>query len=339
MGGSGSQRARSSRNRQKKRTALWVLLSFLAILLLAAVVALSYLLSLSINFDAKSQKLQDAFPPEANRPESGQGLNILLMGSDSRASSDERDVTVSDNSRSDTLIVVHVPQDRSGVYFTSIMRDTWVDIPGRGPAKINAASAFGGSALTIQTVEGLTGARLDHVMRIQFEGFQSLVDALGGVDVDVPLAFKSTNSNRTFVKGPQTMDGATALSFVRERYAFADGDYQRVRNQQNFLKGLFSKLMSRDVLTNPAKISSAIDEFSPFVAVDPNTNAATLGSLGFSLRNLGVKDMSFLTLPNAGTGTSPDGQSIVVPDKQAIAEFGKALREDTMSTFYASIKK
>lgn len=332
---------RRGTGRKKRRTTRRILIFFLAFFLAAVGIVAWYLWSLSSAFDSRSEKISNAFPTELSRPAeiSGKGLNILLMGSDSRAASDGQDANVSDNARSDTLILVHIPQDRSAVYFTSIMRDTWVDIPGRGPAKINAASAFGGSALTVQTVESLTGARIDNVMRIQFEGFKSLVDALGGVTVNVPFGYQATTINRSFAAGAQNMDGETALAFVRERYAFADGDYQRVRNQQAFLKGVFSKIASRDVLLDPAKISNMVTEFAPFIAVDQNLNAGAIGSLGLSLRNVGVDKMYFATLPNLGTGTSADGQSIVLPDDKAIQEFGKALREDNVGAFFAGLGK
>lgn len=332
---------RRRRTRKKKRTTRKVLVFFLALVLAASGVVLWYLWSLSSTFDSKSEKIQNAFPTEVSRPAAadGKGLNILLMGSDSRAASDGQDASVSDNARSDTLILVHIPQDRSAVYFTSIMRDTWVDIPGRGPAKINAASAFGGSALTVQTIENLTGARIDNVMRIQFEGFKSLVDALGGVTVNVPFAYQATTIDKAFAAGPQNMDGETALGFVRERYAFADGDYQRVRNQQAFLKGVFAKIASRDVLLDPGKISTMVTDFAPFIAVDQKFDAGAIGSLGLSLRNVGPNKMYFATLPNLGTGTSADGQSIVLPDDQAIREFGQALRDDTVGPFFAGLGK
>lgn len=335
------QPAKRSRARTKKRPVLRVLIFFLVLVLTASGVVFWYLWSLSSTFDNKSEKIPNAFPNEVSRPVStdNKGMNILLMGSDSRAASEGQDANVSDNARSDTLILVHIPQDRSAVYFTSIMRDTWVDIPGRGPAKINAASAYGGSALTVQTIENLTGARIDNVMRIQFEGFKSLVDALGGVTVNVPFTYQATTIDRTFTAGAQNMDGETALAFVRERYAFADGDYQRVRNQQAFLKGVFAKIVSRDVLLDPGKISAMVTDFAPFVAVDQNFNAGAIGALGLSLRNVGVNNMYFTTLPNLGTGTSADGQSIVLLDEKAVQEFGTALRDDTVGSFFAGLGK
>ena len=154
----------------------------------------------------------------------GPGKNILLLGSDTRTGADAALVS---GSRADTIMLMHIPADGKGVYIISIMRDTWVDIPGYGTAKVNAALNYGGVSLQVATIENLVGVKIDHVAEIEFEGFKSLVNAIGGVDVQVPFAF--TSNVWTFTPGLMHLNGSGALSFVRERYSFADGDYQRVR--------------------------------------------------------------------------------------------------------------
>ncbi len=161
----------------------------------------------------------------------GPGKNILLLGSDTRTGADAALVS---GSRADTIMLMHIPADGKGVYIISIMRDTWVDIPGYGTAKVNAALNYGGVSLQVATIENLVGVKIDHVAEIEFEGFKSLVNAIGGVDVQVPFAF--TSNVWTFTPGLMHLNGSGALSFVRERYSFADGDYQRVRNQRAFLR-------------------------------------------------------------------------------------------------------
>src|SRR5690606_2503774 len=138
--------------------------------------------------------------------------------------------------RSDVMMLVHIPADRSGVYIMSFPRDLYVDIPGHGKDRINAALAFGGVPLTVTTVENYTGVPIDHVALIDFEGVKSLVDSLGGVEVDVPQDFES--GGHRFTEGTQHVDGEQALAFVRARKNFADGDFQRNRNQQSLLKGI-----------------------------------------------------------------------------------------------------
>ena len=151
-------------------------------------------------------------------------------------------------------MLVHVPGNGSGVYVASIMRDTWVEIPGDGSHKINAAFAYGGVPLAVLSIETLLDTRIDHVAAVDMEGFKGLTDALGGVEVDVPVAFDASQlKGHHFAAGEQSMNGEQALAFVRERKAFVDGDYQRVRDQQVFLKALLGELTSLETPPTPAR--------------------------------------------------------------------------------------
>jgi LCP family protein required for cell wall assembly len=326
--------------KKKKRTGLMILLGAVSLVLIALLVAGGYLLSLARSFDSGTTKLTDAFPEETLRPEKAEtakdATNILLLGSDTRATNQggEEFAELPDGGRSDTMMLVHIPANREGVYVTSIMRDTWLDIPGHGKAKINAAFALGGVPLTVQTLEGLLDTRIDHVASIDFEGFKGLTNALGGVEINNPIAFKQNLANGyAFPKGVQTLDGEEALAFVRERYAFTDGDYQRVRNQQLFVKAIMSTMMSKETLTDPGKISDTVQEFAPYVAVDETLDAMKVATLGSSMANVRSSDMTFFTLPNNGTGRSADGQSIVIPDMAVVSEFAEALKQDNVGQF------
>lgn len=325
---------------KKKRTGLMILLGALALVLIALLVAGGYLFSLARSFDNGTTKLEGAFPEESLRPEKPEAakdaVNILLLGNDTRATDqgEENFASLPNGGRSDTMMVVHIPANREGVYVTSIMRDTWLDIPGHGKAKVNAAFAYGGVALAVQTLEGLLDTRIDHVASIDFEGFKGLTDALGGVEVNNPIPFKQHLKNGiVFPEGAQTLDGEEALAFVRERYAFKDGDYQRVRNQQLYVKAVMSTLMSKETLTDPGKISETVKEFAPFVAVDETLDAVKVAKLGTSMTSVRSNDMHFFTLPNKGTGRSADGQSIVVPDMNVISNFAEALKKDEVGQF------
>lgn len=326
--------------KKKKRTGLMVLLGAVSLVLIALLVAGGYLFSLARSFDNGTEKLPNAFPEESLRPvkaeASKDAVNILLLGNDTRATDqgEENFASLPNGGRSDTMMLVHIPSNREGVYVTSIMRDTWLDIPGHGSAKINAAFAYGGVALAVQTLEGLLDTRIDHVASIDFEGFKGLTDALGGVEINNPIAFTpKTSSGTTFPKGVQTLKGEEALAFVRERYAFKDGDYQRVRNQQLYVKAVMSTLMSKETLTDPAKISETVKQFAPYVAVDETLDAVKVAKLGTTMANVRSSDMHFFTLPNKGTGRSADGQSIVVPDMDVIGSFADALQDDKVGKF------
>lgn len=325
------------RPRRRRRTALRVVGVLVAVFAVLVLVAGTYLVNLGHTFDSRSHRIEQAFPAEASRPAAAdnEATNLLLLGSDSRgATTTEAGKGDASDQRSDTLIWVHIPADRKHVYLMSVLRDTWVDIPGHGKAKINAALADGGIPLAAQTLEQLFGVRLDHIALIDFEGFKAATDALGGVTVDVPVAFSARG--HTFPKGRQTLDGDAALAFVRERKAFTDGDYQRVRDQQIFLKAVLGQVLSVGTLTNPVRINELVDRVSPFVSVDTTLDATAMAGLALSLDGVRAGDVRSFTLPTRGTGTSADGQSIVVADTAAIDAVGKAMREDTLGTWVAA---
>lgn len=329
--------------KKKKRTGRAIVLSVLALVMVAALVAAGYLWNLGRTFDSESQTITDAFPAEETRPEvndeSKDAVNILLLGSDTRATreadEDSEDFgTLPNGGRSDTMMLVHIPADRENVFVTSVMRDTWLDIPGVGTAKINRAFASGGVPKAVETLEGLFGVRINHVASVDFEGFKGLTDAVGGVTVNNPRGFKQSIVNGMyFPEGVQTLNGEQALAFVRERKSFPGSDYERVKNQQLFVKALLGQLMSKETLTNPGKVSEVVSQIAPFIAVDETLDSGKVASYASSMLNLRSSDMEFFTLPNKGPGRSADGQSIVIPDMEVIEKFGKALQEDKMAEF------
>ena len=278
----------------------------------------------------------DAFAsvPEASRPQKDaaaqDALNFLLLGSDSR------DPENDGGSRSDTIIVLHLNKERSAAQLISIPRDTWVRIPksadgkhGGTDAKINAAFSWGGTPLMVQTVESYTGVRIDHVALVDFAGFKEIVDALDGVQVNVEKAFTSThslnkNSIRKFEAGPQTMDGAAALDYARERYAFKDGDFARIRHQQQVIKAILDKAVSGGVVTNPGKLNAFLKATTDTVSVDKDVN---LVGMAMDLRHLRSENLGFYTSPTKGTGRK-GGQSVVLPDRAKAKELFAAVRRD-----------
>lgn len=326
------------RPRRAKKTGRNTLLVILGLFVVAAIVSGIFVVNLANSFNSQTQKIAQAFPEESTRPikategPASKAQNILVLGSDSRAASvDMANEGAPSDQRSDTMMWVHIPGDGKNIVMMSIMRDTWVDIPGHGQAKINAAMAYGGVPLVVQTLEGLFKTRLDHVAIVDFEGFKAITDALGGVDVNVPIAFTSSGSEGfTFPAGSQRMNGDQALAFVRERYAFSDGDYQRVRNQQLFLKSVMNTALTPATLTDPGKISDLVSQVSPFISVDEGLDAVAMASLAVSLRDVRGSNVLSFTLPNLGTGTSADGQSIVIKDDAAISGIADALASDTL---------
>lgn len=334
------RRLRTSARRRRRRRRGWVVLSaFLALVIIAGVVAGGYLWSLGRTFDQRAQSIPHPFPDESSRPQRAsedKALNFLLLGSDSRDESQSGQDSAINVGRSDTIMLIHISADRRSVTTTSILRDTWVSIPGHGKAKLNAAFSYGGIPLAVETIEKLFGARIDHVATIDFEGFTSLVDSVGGVEIHVPVPFTG-EGNRRF-EGKMQMNGSTALEFVRQRKQFVDGDYQRVRNQQMLMKAVLDKVISPGVLLNPGTVNRITEDMAPFLGFDDSISAWSLSQLGVSLREIRPSSIVMFTLPTDGTGRSPDGkQSIVLPSEKAIKAFSEALKKDDVAGYARSL--
>ena len=265
-------------------------------------------------------------------------LNILLVGSDSRGNARATAASgATSDQRGDALVLLHLPADRQSIYGISIMRDVWVDVPGYGAAKVNAGLEFGGLPLMTRTVEALLGQSISHTVMLDFEGFAALTDALGGVDVNIPRAFQGTVDDFVyFPAGVNRLNGVQALAFVRERHAFSDGDYQRVRNQQTFLKAVMAKMAAEGGLSDRNTVKQLVQTVLPHVTVSPALTVETLEQLAFSLRATPPGNAVFFTLPTAGTGFSRDGQSIILQNPAATAAVAAALASGTLADYVAA---
>jgi LCP family protein required for cell wall assembly len=288
----------------------------------------------SLNHDLKRTDAFAGLPSDRPSQNVTGALNILLLGSDSR----NPDNTSS--SRTDTIMLMHVDADHKHAYTISIPRDTWVYVPaspdgrnGDTMAKINAAYAWGGTPLVVQTVENFTGVGVDHVVMIDFSGFRQVVDALSGVDMQVEKTITSIHPPyRTFTKGDHHFDGAEALDYVRQRYQYADGDFTRERHQQEFLLALMDKAASTGTLANPVRLNAFLRAVTKSVTVDQDFD---LVSTAFALRGLGSDDVTFLSNPSAGTQTI-DGQSVVKSNTAKAKALYEAVTTDTVGRWVAA---
>lgn len=332
-----NQTRRTARERARRSPWRIALIVLLAIAVAGAATVGVYLYTLASAFDS-AQTVATPFPKDSHRPPKPPpspdpvAQNILLLGTDTRGNIGDS-LESAAGSRSDTIMVVHIPAHRQSIQVMSIMRDNWVGIPGYGEAKINAALALGGVPLTVQVIEGMLGVRMDHVAIIDFEGLAGVTDALGGVTVQNPQEFTPRHGNgETFPAGDITLDGRQALAFVRERYSFVDGDYTRVRNQQAFIKAVLAKTLSAETLTNPLRISSLVAAVAPYLARDEGLHAGYAATLAIELRDVRADDVMFFTMPTLGTGRVGT-QSVVHPDWDAIAVVSQHFIDDTLDTY------
>ncbi|MGY1914960.1 LCP family protein [Blastococcus sp. SYSU DS0973] len=269
--------------------------------------------------------LEEVTRPAPAQTAAGTPVTFLLMGSDTRATSDEG---IAEGGRADAIMIARFTGDRTHAQVISIPRDSWVEIPDHGMNKINAAYAFGGPTLLIQTVEQLTGVRIDHYAAIDFEGLIQVTDDLGGVDVVV--AETTTNGPYTFTAGVNHLDGDQARWYLGQRYGLTGGDFDRVRRQQQYLKSMFGQLFSSNTFGDPAKLDSALLTVTDAVAVDDGLGNTELLNLAYSLRGITPEAVDFFTVPVLGTGQE-GAASVVYLDHTSADRLWGYLRTDSLA--------
>ena len=272
--------------------------------------------------------------PEQQVPEGQEAAtNILVLGTDSRTSAGDPSQWEAGAQRTDAIMIMQISGDNKDVSVMSIPRDSWVSIPGHGEGKINAAYSYGGPSLTIQTVENLTGIRISHFVIADFESFQNLTDELGGVTIN--LKEPQTLAGTEFPAGAQVLNGKQALAYTRERKSLPGGDFDRVKRQQAWMRAIVRQVLTSGTLSNPTSLYSFLKTATQTVAVDESFTIDEMQSLAFGLRGLRSNDISFMTAPNNGTGTSPDGQSIVELNPDADTPLFEAFATDTVEDYLA----
>ncbi|MDW3218328.1 MAG: LCP family protein [Acidimicrobiales bacterium] len=257
--------------------------------------------------------------------------NYLVVGTDSRAGVDE-DVENAgvifgaDGERTDTIAILRV--DGEDVRLLAIPRDLYVPVNGSNN-RINAAFAFGGPELLVRTVQEQVGIGIDHYLEVDFAGFLSLVDALGGVTIDFPHPAHDTNSGLSIpTAGPTELDSAGALAYVRSRnyVETIDGrevrdprsDLGRVERQQRFLSAVFAEL---GATRNPTTLLAALRGVAANVRVDDGLGFRTVLSLGLTLRGA---EPTTATLPTTRFITDAGADVLLLDEAAAaplIAEF------------------
>ena len=287
------ERLRSERDRRRSRSKriIAIVAGVVAVLLIATVAgAAGYAYKIQHTFQApikKDEKLSlDLTPAQAGKP-----FTVLFLGADYR----KGDTAY----RTDTMIVAKVDPQAKKVWMISIPRDTRVLIPGHGYDKINAAHFYGGPDLAVKTVENFTGVKINHYMEVNFQGFEAVVNALGGVWMNVPVAIydKSAASQSVHQRaakipsGWQKLDGEHALTFVRARHQFADQDFSRMKDQQLFAKAVADQIAKP---ANLPKLPAIISAAAPYLQTDMNLMG--LLRTAMAMRSAGSKNVYTATV-------------------------------------------
>lgn len=327
------------RRRRGLRAFVYVLIAVLVLVLLAA--AGIFLVAQQIG--GQVGRYPSVFAPidPSSRPAENAGQTFLLVGTDTRSpdattGTDSGAATpdpVFGSARSDVIMVATIGGDGRSASIVSIPRDSWVDIPGRGTNKINAAYAFGGPPLLVQTVEQLTRVRIDHFAVIDFAGFAQMTDSVGGIDINVGQP--SEREGVVVPAGPQHLNGAQALVYVRERKSLPQGDLDRVKRQQNALRAFVRQSLDSGTLSSPTRAYGMADTVSRHVGVDDTLSNTGLAELAFSMRDLRESAVSYATVPTVGTGME-GAQSVVYLDERAGQDLWFAVNNDTVGQWLSS---
>jgi LCP family protein required for cell wall assembly len=304
----------------------------------------------------------------------GKDQNILIAGNDDRDTATAAELrelgTTKDggSNNTDTMMVLHVPADGAKATVISFPRDSYVAIPGHGMNKLNAAYPDGvndghgskaeGARLLIETIQNLTGLRIDHFVQVDLLGFYRISNAIGGVSVCLngPMgpakAYGQTGNgldsgyepDGTFVysysginlhTGTNIIEGKQALAFVRQRHGLPGGDLDRIKRQQYFLSAVFRKLSSGGVLLNPFKLQKLLRAVTTSLTMDKSLDPLKLAQ---QMQNLQAGNVRFTTIPTSGDNPNSPVGDVVVVDTAALPDFVANLIGSSSPSAFAKAK-
>jgi LCP family protein required for cell wall assembly len=282
--------------------------------------------------------------PDGQRPDAGDGLTMLLIGTDSREDLSERErdtYHLGDVSCycADTVMLLHLPASRDRLTVVSLPRDSYAELPAHEFAptgghhephadKLNAALSHGGPALMVSTVERLAGLRVDHYLELDFAGFVRAVDEVGGVPVCTTRPLRDEPAGLDLPAGAHTLDGAEALAYVRARHVDGTSDVGRMERQQDFLAAFLDRIASSGVLLDPGRVTGAAEALLDSVRVDPDFDVAEMVELAEAMREVSPSDAEFVSVPLAERERElPNGGTAVVWDAEPAERLFDALRE------------
>jgi LCP family protein required for cell wall assembly len=334
------------RHRRAPKAPLWarlcVAFGIIVLLVSGTTYAGTFLLTARYDSNIKRADLLGSASSASKRSEVKGPLNILVVGSDSRAkeSYDPNDPSSSaaavNGERSETIMLMHLPASLDRGYAISFPRDSYVDIPpveGRwngGKDKLNAAMAYGGVPHLVRTIEHFSRLTIDHVVMVDFSGLRRITDAVGGVDVHIDKQTRDPyRPDRVFKQGLNHLDGKTAEAYVRQRKNLPNGDYDRMRRQQQYLHALLNKVATAGTLTDAGKLDELLLAVTESITVDQNMQVR---DLAFALKKLRPADVTFLTIPMVGS-EKKNGVWYELIDEIGDAELFDAVKNGTMDAY------
>lgn len=279
--------------------------------------------------DPSIQRAEPTGPVDPSDPNAGQAINILVLGSDQR---DGHNAVIggsdSGGRNSDTAIVLHISANRDRVEAVSIPRDSLVDIPAclgsngkksypQHNAMFNSAYGTGwelggdvasAAACAGRTVQNDTGLTINHLVVVDFTGFQTMVNAIGGVNICIPRPLHDSYTHLNLQAGQQVLNGTQALQLARARHGNIGngGDLDRIGNQQRLIAAIANQVLSANVLANPTKLLSFLDAATKSLHVDSGLSLSTMAGIAYSLHSIRANDITFMTIPTATAPSDPN---------------------------------
>ncbi|MGN9783627.1 LCP family protein [Nonomuraea sp. ZG12] len=326
----------------KMRMLAWVSIAATSVMVIGSLTGYTLYRDAFGNINQKSVKADIITP----RPEDKGALNVLLVGSDTRAGEGNARygqelarTADAGGKRTDTIIVLHLSPNRDRAQLISFPRDSMVQIPKcknestkqempPQRAMINSAYNSGGIACTISTIETLTGIRVNHFVEIDFSGFKNIVDALGGIEICLKSGVNDKKAKLVLPPGKSLLDGEMALGYVRLRNYGDGSDIQRIKRQQNFLSKVVAKATSTDLLTSPGKLTGFIKAAAGSVTMDPElaNDPEQLIEIATSAKELTTGDVKFTTIPWI---PDPEDKNRVVWKQPDASELFNSIVNDT----------
>ncbi|MEV4106285.1 LCP family protein [Nonomuraea sp. NPDC049695] len=284
--------------------------------------------------------IREPIEPGASRPPDTGALNVLLVGSDSRAGDNKKYGPKEVGERTDTIMLLHISPNRDKATMISFPRDSMVMIPEcrsrtgtalpGGLRQINSAFNDGGINCTIRTLESLTNIKINHFVKVDFTGFKGIIDAIGGIEICLPKAVNDPKAKLVLGPGKHVVNGEQALGYVRTRYALGDGsDLSRIQRQQVFLTKVLEAVTNGGLLTNPVKLNAFLEAATAAVTVDSGLTLDRMLDIAKSVKGLTAKELKGITVP---TEPYPPDKNRVQFSEPAARDFFESVRNDVEVT-------